>query len=290
MSRSEIGQGNRELEPEVRPRFLYALRRPGREGWLLRATGEARDLPSDWSTKPEAPVLAVRLVSKHWSRSRQGEPSGVTEGDAVMFGMESRWEGWCYDEEGECWRAPDEPVTEPPGDPRRAGSARFTPEGVCGSFFGWMYFRLQVGRGWTRVRASPTFDPLDDILEFSRRLLGEGYPRLYIEEEGESHTFHTFPRAPGEIRLLAIADRKTWRRSRDGYRRHRGWETVPVVDQVVLRAVLATALRDGLAGTLALSLEERRHWCRKAVNDFSEEAMARYEGRLRAALQRWPNG
>lgn len=269
---------------EIGPRFLYALRLPGREGWLLRAAGAARDLPSDWGENPVGPVLEVRLVSQHWVRG--GTPGAA--GERIIFGMASRWAGWCHDEDAECWRAPGEPITEPPGESRRAGSARFTLEGVCGSFFGWMPCRLQVGRGWTRFRASPSFDPLDDILEFSRRLLGAGCPRLYVEEEGESHTFHTFPRGADEVRLLAIAHRKRWRRSREGHRRPCGWKTGPALDRVVPRAVLATALRDGLAGFLALSFEERRHWCRKVLAVFSEEAMAAYEGRLRAALERWP--
>jgi hypothetical protein len=175
--------------------WRFCVRLKGQDGWRLEEAACDRDafialLHSQGVD--EAEVVEV---------GRGGRRVGYVSSDD---GESAKGWGWCFDEQGDCWRAPDEALIPPPGAP-------VTVDSVAATFMpprsGWIRTTLKAGEQSVEFEISNVYDPVIDIVQWLEKLLDGGHPRLMMNMEGWFCEFHIFPADAGdeeEVRFVVV--------------------------------------------------------------------------------------
>ncbi|HQS49939.1 MAG TPA: hypothetical protein PK706_26425 [Xanthobacteraceae bacterium] len=129
----------------------------------------------------------------------------VEEGD----GLAARWRaqslGWWEDPLCRVWRAPDEPIQQPFGDPTsfETLAVAFEPPEA-----GWIDFVLASYKQVALIRISYLYSSGAEIVAWLEEVARGGFPRVAISEEGSFGELHLFPgdRFP-QCHLAAAAPR-----------------------------------------------------------------------------------
>jgi hypothetical protein len=263
--------------PGYTPIYDYMVRIEGRDGWLTHSTELSPGRVQDGLIRKGHRPLEVRLLFQ--GHMRIGE---ALESQHCFLSHLAQFNGWYWEEKSRCWRAPGEPVLEPPGEPQEVDDLGFLlGDPRCG----WLTLRLRVGDIETAIQASDVFDPLEDLLSFSHTIARSGSSHLHIDEEGNYHEFFTFARDDRRVRLVVEAFRD---RLSEGDEE----EAAPVrlIDALVPRQPLAEILREGVRSYLSLSREQRQEWCNRGEPDQGRRTVEDYDRWIREALQRYATG
>lgn len=175
--------------------WRFCVRLKGQDGWRLEEANCDRDafialLRSQGID--DAEVVEV---------GRGGRRVGYVSSDE---GERAKGLGWCFDEQSDCWRAPDEPLIPPPGAP-------VTVDSVAATFMppesGWIRTTVKAGEQSVEFEISNVYDPVIDIVQWLEKVLDGGYPRLMMNMEGWFCEFHIFPADAGggdEVRYVVV--------------------------------------------------------------------------------------
>lgn len=107
-------------------------------------------------------------------------------------------ESWVFDEPTRCWRAPDEPVTEPdrPALPAERVTLALDPPEL-----GWLDATLSAAEQTVTISVSFVFDPFPDMVAWLEAIAAGGHPRLVIDLEGKYVGLHVWPAQDGCVRF-----------------------------------------------------------------------------------------
>jgi hypothetical protein len=219
--------------------LLYAVRLKGREGWYVDEVEGLgmRDVEKHIAANAWD-ILEIRQISREIRRTRQGEePAGLTF-DYLL----ARMSGWTYDLAANCWRAPDEPIQMPDGNPTPVEqiTVAFTPPVA-----GWLRFEIRVDGSVSRIHASDVFDPFPSLVLWLEQLLREKYTRLSIDEEGHYHELMVFPVAKDRVRFISVSE---------------GADLSTEIDVLIDPAELVQTLYCGLETCFRLKTANPRQW------------------------------
>ncbi|OYX75003.1 MAG: hypothetical protein B7Y95_04280 [Rhizobiales bacterium 32-66-11] len=98
--------------------------------------------------------------------------------------------GWWEDPLCRVWRAPDEPIQQPSGDPTsfETLAVAFEPPEA-----GWIDFVLASYRQVALIRISYLYSSGAEIVAWLEEVARGGFPRVAISEEGSFGELHLFP-------------------------------------------------------------------------------------------------
>ncbi len=97
-------------------------------------------------------------------------------------------EGWSFDQEAKCWRAPGERILPPRGIPVAVESleVRYSPPEV-----GWLLVSIVANGKEAQFEASELYDPFPDLIAWLEAIAEGEFPRFLIDQEGTHLQFLT---------------------------------------------------------------------------------------------------
>jgi hypothetical protein len=171
------------------PQTLFGFRPKGEHGWRIeQAALRAEDLPKALSEKG-CDVQDLRIIERSWAPRWA---VGLRRQQSAID------HGWLFDQVARCWRPPDEPVTEPPGDPVDA-DASFTLRTI-------MYGSIWIDVTGSDVALALEYEtllfPITPLVHFVRLLESGGQPHTTTGREDQWIELHAFDRDRGRVRFL----------------------------------------------------------------------------------------
>jgi hypothetical protein len=179
---------------------IFGVRLEGRDGWLVDAAPCEIEKIEGRLREAGYKVLEVRSISTGISRrwDENGEP--VVDGPPEPL---MRERGWTYDKAAECWRAPDETILEPAGEP--AVVKDFFVVGTAPEA-GWWRVAVTADGRQVNIHFSNVFDPIGGVLDWLEEIVEGKSATVVVDQEGSYTDLICFPRGDGWVRLMLRQD------------------------------------------------------------------------------------
>ena len=178
---------------EYEPYTIFAYR-PENENWIIDINQLA---PSEIKEEIKRKIdkdIEFRLITKGLIKASLDD--GRKE---KLFNSSVFEHGWRYDRNTETWRAPDEPLSEPMGDPTHVNNFEIIINSGLDSI---LPLTINAGEINIQMTWSYVYNPLPRLLKWLERIV-QGIPaRILINEEGRFHEITGYIRENDNIRLV----------------------------------------------------------------------------------------
>jgi hypothetical protein len=175
----EVAMGGAMTDEEYEPISTVAYRLDGEDGWRMAETGlDPHSVKAHLEANGPG-VAEVRLIIEGIRRVTRPDEAPTLDGFGVSLAV---GKGWLWDDVGECWRAPGEMITQPPGEP-------VPVDAICVSFepaeYGWQPVCVAAGGRSALFEAGYLYDPFPVILDWLETLAvsREGRATANLENE-----------------------------------------------------------------------------------------------------------
>lgn len=160
------------------PTTIFGVSLKNRDGWMICEWPRTYEEVIE-ELKENQDVLEVRKITKGTSSVRD-EHGNPVENTAMSKHMALHF-GWAYDPYSNCYRAPQEMLTQPPCEPKHASSCKIE---ISVPRSGWTDFTIQFDGEEALLRCSYVYDPFMDIVKWLEAISIGQSARVIINEEG----------------------------------------------------------------------------------------------------------
>jgi len=194
------------------PTTIVGVRLEGKNGWVIESHPATYEEVVKKLESKDSKIIETREIMRGLGRNKRKNDNPRI---AVPLKQDlALHAGWAYDPYEKCWRAPEEMIAEPPGDPEISRLFHIhgdNPE------FGWWPITIKLNKQTMLIHISNVYDPLHNIVKWLEKIIHGESAKTIITEENPYSVLSAYIKSHDNVRFVCHQFSENLSKNIDGF-------------------------------------------------------------------------